>query len=225
MSAKRQNPNRGGCAFLPFRAHSIRLHARDSAKGLIMPTPAEMKAKKLKQKQATLLSTSRDMATVRMAASMHVSETQNRRLARGHYSSLPLAHLTGDLLADSPGISPEASGRRKSSKEGLDQLMQVRHRELSSPVEPSIMTRPSCRFASPCIANGRISRSRSACSIHWYITSCVSRVPSLTLRLPAPNPQKVDLAYWSNFVEVRRDTASAFAALSMNGKRVTVLAS
>ena len=99
-----------------------------------MPTPAEMKAKKLKQKQATLLSTSRDMATVRMAASMHVSETQNRRLARGHYSSLPLAHLTGDLLADSPGISPEASGRRKSSKEGLDQLMQVRHRELSSPV-------------------------------------------------------------------------------------------
>ena len=124
----------GGCAFLPFRAHSIRLHARDSAKGLIMPTPAEMKAKKLKQKQATLLSTSRDMATVRMAASMHVSETQNRRLARGHYSSLPLAHLTGDLLADSPGISPEASGRRKSSKEGLDQLMQVRHRELSSPV-------------------------------------------------------------------------------------------
>lgn len=101
-----------------------------------MPTPSELKAKKLKQKQSTLLSTSRDMATVRYAASMHVSETQNRRLARGHYSSLPLAHLSGDLLNDSPGISPDAGGRRKSSKEGLDQLMQVRHRELSSPAEP-----------------------------------------------------------------------------------------
>ena len=40
----------------------------------------------------------------------------------------------------------------------------------------------------------------------------------------APN-RKVDLAYWSNFVEVRRDAASAFAALSMNGECVSVLAS
>ena len=216
----------GGCAFLPFRAHSIRLHARDSAKGLIMPTPAEMKAKKLKQKQATLLSTSRDMATVRMAASMHVSETQNRRLARGHYSSLPLAHLTGDLLADSPGISPEASGRRKSSKEGLDQLMQVRHRELSSPVcrtfDHDSTVAPFCQPLHREWKNQPLAISM----LHPLVrSSCVSRVPSLTLRLPAPNPQKVDLAYWSNFVEVRRDTASAFAALSMNGKRVTVLAS
>ena len=33
----------------------------------------------------------------------------------------------------------------------------------------------------------------------------------------------VDLAYWSSFVEVRRDCAAAFATLSMNSENLDVL--
>ena len=34
----------------------------------------------------------------------------------------------------------------------------------------------------------------------------------------------IDLAYWSNFVEVRRDTAAALAALSMNSDNLSMMA-
>ena len=140
----------------------------------------------------------------RLAVRRHI----NQRMGGAEPSS-SLATPRAAVGAEVAGANIEAGGAAEVGGRGKGGLLPRPRGGPMKPVHPSaefrVRTRPSPRK-----------------TVHVDSFAGGSTVSMQPLGVDTLRPL-VDLAYWSTFVEVRRDCAAAFATLSMNDANLDVL--